>query len=318
MCNNVSKKALEIVENICPYCKEHLTMNKRSFANHVRWCKMNPHYEEIRKSTVEKCTKANEIRFNNELGEIKKYKVVCSNPKCKKEFYVEEREKQFPMKEKYFCCRSCANSHERTEESKNLTSHKLIEYCRSVGKNIYGHEKRICANENCNNEFISRNSKHNFCCKKCAREQRARNEQIEKYKNIECEEQIKGFVFNLYKKQCKFDFSLNKFPNEFNFELIKENGWYKAKNHGDNLNGVSRDHMFSINQGFKEKINPYYISHPANCQLLLHSHNSSKHSKCSVTKEELIERVKQWNEKYGEYENKIDYILMRKCGLIFE
>lgn len=316
MWSNSNKKALEIIENICPYCNEHLIMNKRSFANHVRWCKMNPRYEEIRKSTIEKCTKANEKRFNEELGEIKKYKVTCFNPKCKKEFYVEEREKQFPLKEKYFCCRSCANSHERTEESKKLTSQKLIEYCRSVGKKIYKHEKKVCANDNCNNEFIARNSKHKFCCNKCAAEQRVRNMKLEKFHSIQCNGDIKEFLFNLYKRQCKFSFSLNSFPKEFDFDLIKQNGWYKAKNHGDNLNGVSRDHMFSINQGFKEKINPYYISHPANCQLLIHPNNSAKHSKCSITKDELINRVEEWNRKYGEYENKIDYSLLKKCGLL--
>ena len=43
-----------IVENVCPYCGKHLLMNKKSFANHVRWCKSNPKYEEIRKNASEK------------------------------------------------------------------------------------------------------------------------------------------------------------------------------------------------------------------------------------------------------------------------
>ena len=41
--NNTCK---EIVENVCPYCQEHLIMNKRSFANHVGWCKQNTKYYE--------------------------------------------------------------------------------------------------------------------------------------------------------------------------------------------------------------------------------------------------------------------------------
>lgn len=40
--------------------------------------------------------------------EIKKFKVSCA--KCNKEFEVEENEKNFPKKDKYFCSRSCANS----------------------------------------------------------------------------------------------------------------------------------------------------------------------------------------------------------------
>ncbi len=312
-----NEKALKIVENICPYCKEHLTMNKRSFANHVRWCKMNPSYEKIKNNTIKNYKIATEKRLDDKFGKIKKYKVICSNPKCNKEFYVEEREKQFPLKEKYFCSRSCANSHEKTEESKKLTSQKMIEYCCKVGKNIHIHEKRICANDNCNNEFISKNSKQKYCSQGCALKQRERNKKIEKYKNI-CEEELQKFKYNIYKKQCKFLFALNNFPNEFNFNLIKENGWYKAKNKGDNLNGVSRDHMFSVKQGFIENVNPYYISHPANCQILTQSNNASKNANCSITKEELIEKVQQWNQKYGVYENKIDYLLLGKLGLIFD
>ena len=38
--------------------------------------------------------------------------------------------------------------------------------------------------------------------------------------------------------------------------LIKKYGWYKAKNHGNNLNGISRDHMLSIADGFKNSIDP--------------------------------------------------------------
>lgn len=37
---------LPIVENICPYCECHLLMNKKVFANHVRWCKSNPKFIE--------------------------------------------------------------------------------------------------------------------------------------------------------------------------------------------------------------------------------------------------------------------------------
>ena len=65
--------------------------------------------------------------------------------------------------------------------------------------------------------------------------------------------------------------------------------------------------MFSVNEGFKQKIDPYFISHPANCKLLKQKDNFKKLDNCSITKEELILRVKKWNEKYGEYENKINY-----------
>lgn len=84
------------------------------------------------------------------------------------------------------------------------------------------------------------------------------------------------------------------------------------------MNGVSRDHKFSINEAFKQKIDPYLISHPANCELLRHNVNSSKCDKCSITKEQLIENVEKWNEKYGIYENKIRYDLLTEFNIDIE
>ena len=55
-------------------------------------------------------------RSDKKYGELKKFGVICV--KCEKEFEVTEREKLHPQKEKYYCSRSCANSHIRTEESK--------------------------------------------------------------------------------------------------------------------------------------------------------------------------------------------------------
>jgi len=101
-----------------------------------------------------------------------------------------------------------------------------------------------------------------------------------------------------YKILCKFDFNLNDYPNEFEFTLIEKYGWYKAKNHGDNLNGISRDHMYSIMEGYKSNIDPKIISHPANCKLMIHNENVSKYNKCSITIEELIDRINKWDNKY--------------------
>lgn len=104
---------------------------------------------------------------------------------------------------------------------------------------------------------------------------------------------------NNYKILCKFNFSLNNFPDEFDFNLIKTFGWYKAKNRGDNPTGISRDHMFSIYEGYKQNVDPYYISHPANCQLLQHNINlHTKGIRCSITLQELYDRVNNWNNKY--------------------
>ena len=67
---------------------------------------------------------------------------------------------------------------------------------------------------------------------------------------------------------CSFTFSIKDYPDEFDLNLLKDKKMYSAANHGNNQNGVSRDHMYSCAEGFKHNISPLIISHPANCQLI--------------------------------------------------
>ena len=310
VCN---QHATEVVENVCPHCGEHLVMNKKSFANHVRWCKENPKYQEIRNRTIEKIKKRAEENLNEKRGELKKFTVYCA--KCGKPFEVEEREKEFPLKEKYYCSRSCANTHKRTEESKKKTSESLKRYARSKGLNVTDDifkEDRTCPV--CGKTFHAKNIKQITCSSLCSRKFRSLTALTNSLKNITDNVEMGKLMLKIYRQQCAFKFPLNDYPEEFEFQLIKENGWYKAKNHGNNLYGVSRDHIFSMLEGFKQQIDPYYISHPANCKLLLQSENSSKRSDCGMTIEALKNKINKWNEKYGVYENKINYELLKKLG----
>jgi hypothetical protein len=102
-----------------------------------------------------------------------------------------------------------------------------------------------------------------------------------------------------YRTDCAFKFNLADYPDEFDFTLIESYGWYKAKNKGDNLNGVSRDHMISVKYGFENGIDPKIISHPANCRLIRHNDNVSKGKKNYISLEELHKRIEEWNLKYN-------------------
>jgi len=104
-----------------------------------------------------------------------------------------------------------------------------------------------------------------------------------------------------YRQLCEFNFSLNEYPNEFDFTLIEKHGWYSAKNRGNNSNGINRDHMYSVKDGFINRINPKILSHPANCKLMTHIDNITKKDKSSITLNELLERIKKWNLKYEEH-----------------
>lgn len=106
----------------------------------------------------------------------------------------------------------------------------------------------------------------------------------------------------LYSYQCRFNFSPSEYPEWFSeaSSLIKSYGWYSAANRGNNLNGCSRDHLYSISDGFKNKIDPKILSHPANCEIKPHSENQKKNRNSSITINELLSRIKMFEEKYGE------------------
>lgn len=166
----------------------------------------------------------------------------------------------------------------------------LIKSC----KNLLCETHKKC--KYCNSDFIvTSRIGQEFCSRECSRNYR-------RLKEIKDSEERK-----IYRSQAKFKFALDSYPDEFEFNLIKESGWYKASNHGDNLKGISRDHMFSVDEGYKQGVDPYLISHPANCKLMKHEDNFKKLTKCSITLDELQKRIREWNLKYGVYENKIVY-----------
>ncbi len=288
-------KCREIVENDCPYCNEHLLMNKRTFANHVRWCKANPKYEEIKAST-----RAKLLLFNQENPKIFEY--TCKCVICGNEYQIKTSKKHFENKKyKQTCSDKCAKQLTVKNTNKEIRNNNIKKTFLTRESKTISKEPLIKICEYCGKEFTTYKKLQKCCCISCASHNRYKINDTQK----------------LYKKLCAFNFALNSYPNEFDFDLINQYGWYKAKNHGDNPNGVSRDHCYSIDEGFKNLVDPYIISHPANCILIQQRKNASKHTKSNISIEDLIEKIKQWNEKYGEYENKIDYIGISNLGIKF-
>lgn len=305
MSNNMAN-VLEDEHRNCPHCGEHLYMNVRSYANHVRWCDKNPNNVEMRKNMSKKLVDAAAKHRQEENGDIRDYEVKCE--KCGKTFIVSEYDKKFPQREHYFCSRKCANSRERSDETKRKISSKLKEF--------YGSKKGdedIC--EFCGSTYIRHKKSQRFCSPLCANRYRSYMEYIKKLDICSGDiDRIKTLSL-IYKNQCKFSFSLSEYPEEFDSKIIRKHGWYSAKNRGNNLDGVSRDHMFSVMEGLRLRIDPYLISHPANCKLMTQRKNSSKHKKCSLSYDELVERVESWNNKYGVYKNKIDYEVLKEISI---
>lgn len=95
----------------------------------------------------------------------------------------------------------------------------------------------------------------------------------------------------VYYAKARFTFNIMNFPNIPGHELFKEHGIYHPIR---NPHGVDRDHMVSRHYGWVNNIDPAIIAHPANCALLLHSDNNSKSSACSISVDDLLIRIKDF------------------------
>lgn len=170
----------------------------------------------------------------------------------------------FDKKQNQFCSRKCANSRTHSLETKaKISSTWSDKRCSNISFTNY----RIC------NECDEIIEKLKHKCKRCSTK------------------------LSDYRMLCKFTFNIYDYPNYFNLDLITTHGIYSPSNSNKpNMGGISRDHMISVKYGFTNNIDPFFLSHPANCALVLQTMNSSKKTKCTLTLEELIERIDQWDE----------------------
>lgn len=238
------------------------------------------------KSFRKNLSTARKAAIDKKNGKKRSYTVVCH--RCEINFSVIEREFLFPKKSQYFCSRQCANSRIISDEHRRKTSESLsgrdytpprtiesqCEYCQTSFEQIKHYTKR----------------QKRFCSRSCSTKHQAKS----RYKLV----REKRSEFVNYRADAAFKFNLKDYPEEFDFRLVEQYGWYRPKNRGNNLNGVSRDHMVSVRHGFDNFIDPAIISHPANCRLILQKDNASKNKKNEITYEELLSRIEKWNEKY--------------------
>ena len=283
-------------DRTCEYCNIIFENEEgRVFSNHVRWCKKNTSNGDKGISTV-----ANSLRSAFKKKSIKRYGdfetfiVVCST--CNKSFNVIEGNKVHPLKSQYFCSRSCANSRGPRSES---FKEKVLKKWKSKSKlDLLDIQAKRSSNIDIPKEKIYQEKK----CPGCG------NMFYVYHKNakISCSRSCFLLPFKIerqgtlrdYRGMCTFKFALRDFPTSFDFSLVEQNGWYTAKNRGNNLNGVSRDHIVSVQYGFDNNIDPLIISHPANCPLLRHNDNVSKGKKSNMTIEELVLKIQEWDDRY--------------------
>lgn len=310
----------------CPYCHvQFKQINIKSFANHVRWCKENPNHEKFcgkvfkQKLSDSLCKHFNE-KHRQKHGQLKTFEVICANKKCQKHFQVKEHEYDFPSKKHYFCSSQCAHSFS--------ASNRSLESRQKTG-NTLRTKRHIIECILCHKQFEAPICVNHAKCPECKEKQKPKLKYIgiqriqslrydhakelnelqlivQGNSDISAKElaEIRRKVYRIYRTMCSFTFSIKDYPDEFDLNLLKDKKMYSAANHGNNQNGVSRDHMYSCAEGFKHNISPLIISHPANCQLITQRKNASKRTKCSITLEQLLKRIEIWEQKYGKYQRK--------------
>jgi ribosomal protein L24E len=185
------------------------------------------------------------------------------------------------------CARGFATKNKRADinykVSEKMTNRKLTEeHIKNIEQsnnfNRKEKTKRNCLE--CSDTMLCRPSDNRkFCSSKCWANYTEKNKE----------------PFLLYRQRCNFDFRVEDYPDKFDLTLLEQNGWYSPSNKGNNLNGVSKDHMISVRTGFDLGIDPEIIKHPANCELLLHRQNQSKREKSSISLSDLLERINKWS-----------------------
>lgn len=195
---------------------------------------------------------------------------------------------------------------------------KEIIVCKNCGNsfecNIF--ENRVFCNHRCSASFNSKNRKHSKSTKekisnslknntnklknntrkiveKPPRKCKYCDDIITEKRKIICSN-CKKTYYKYYRPDCEFVFDINNYEDKFDLDLVKKYGWYSPTNKGNNINGVSKDHIYSVKDGFLNKIPPNIIKHPANCQLLKHTDNNIKKTNSEITIGELLTKIENW------------------------
>lgn len=204
-----------------------------------------------------------------------------------------------------FCNKSCQVKYTNskrdpmTEETKNKISMTLSGSGNSRSRIIKKKDNITCTH--CLMPFASTINKL-YCSSQCL--QASKKYSFSKLFMLTCAQCHTKFVNRRPVKYCnqhkdlyksnnrnryRFTFSLSKYPDIFSdySSLLKEYGMWSPKN----TSGLTRDHRVSVNEAIKNNYDPYYITHPLNCELMPWYQNNKKNTKCSLPYQELVSLV---------------------------
>lgn len=88
----------------------------------------------------------------------------------------------------------------------------------------------------------------------------------------------------------------------FDIKFLETVGWYSQggkSRRPKNIEGMSRDHRVSKTDAIVNNYDPFYITHPINCELMSQRNNSKKHAKSSISYGDLVIMVNNYENKMG-------------------
>lgn len=213
----------------------------------------------------------------------------------------------FEQRNNKFCSKSCSAHHNNSNRQPSSNSNaKRRSTLIARHMQLYSQNPKQCVN--CHRAIDYDSRKQEFCSKLCHQEHVQKNSTSQDIttKFVRCVCARTGEVFysptwrkysnqaiynelKLYRHACQFTFGIgDNFPNA---NLLQTYGWYHPVS---NPGGVSRDHKFSVADGFRLGIDPSIMRHPANCELMIHKSNQHKLKKSSIDYSMLLEMIKLW------------------------
>ncbi|GBG14296.1 uncharacterized protein NMK_1870 [Novimethylophilus kurashikiensis] len=222
-----------------------------------------------------------EVNRTNGLkwAEAAKEKYYLSPKICKNCSIVIQYEKHRANYSIKFCSQNCAASFNnkakapRSEASKRKTSQTLLRRALLHPKQAQAAYSKLknCQCAHCGLRFLNR--------------------QAIKY----CSQHA-----DLYKRNNRnryaFTFSIRDNSSAFSaseLALLRKYGMWSY----NNTSGITRDHKISVASAIKNGYDPYYIKHPMNCELMPWADNNRKKTKSSLTYEELVRLVLEYDAK---------------------
>lgn len=245
---------------------------------------IDTHYLRSHGSQCEKAIWGNTSAKATEIKNAKKTSYSKSPNKCKHCDLAIEYERRHNQ----FCSHSCAassmneariiNNWSMTTSTKERISNKLKNH-NSFKNSIVGEFSKLvrCSCKFCKLKWIGPTRR--LVCNNCNHLKWQNN-----------------------KDRFSFKFNIFDYPDLFDLKQLQLIGWvaFGGKRGGvKNISGLSRDHKVSVSEAKQHNHNPYYISHPCNCELMPHSANNKKKANSSITYQELIKIVDEYDQKLG-------------------